>query len=134
MATPRSTSRFRERALLGAATASVGVACFFGGDAGDAGSSCPQGLPACDASSPPSYAADIAPILNTSCNGCHSAGGVDPNHDFTTWAGVSKVETTVLLQVHACTMPPADAGPGYALSPAARDELLQWLICGAPDD
>ncbi len=138
MATPRSTSRFLEpwrSALVGAAAASVAFACYLGGgtnDSGDAGSSCPKGLPTCSAA--PSYANDIAPLVAARCVACHSPGGVAADRDLTTWAGISNLESTVLAQVYSCMMPPADAGPGDALTPAEREELLQWLVCGAPDN
>jgi hypothetical protein len=37
----------------------------------------------------------------------------------------------MLVQVNACAMPPADAGP---LSTIDRTALLGWLVCKAPEN
>jgi len=83
---------------------------------------------------PPSYAHDIQPLMARTCVPCHSAGGVASDRNLTTYKNIQRLETTVLVQVDHCLMPPADAGPDAALSLADRSELLQWFVCGSPDN
>ena len=96
----------------------------------DAG--CPRDLPARCADAPPSYARDIAPIVERRCFPCHaSGGGAGPRFDFTTYDGVYRDRGPVLDQVYGCVMPPGDAGQPTA---AERAALLEWLVCGAHHD
>ena len=98
-----------------------------------AASGCPRVLPSsCPVT--PSYANDVEPIVKRSCVPCHAPGQVAADRNLTTYAGVNRLEATVLVQVNGCLMPPADAGPDAALSTSDRTELLQWLVCGAPDN
>jgi len=155
MDTRRFTSRFREAArrrrcaLEGAAAF---VLLFRGGcfdvpgndpnvpdelpqtDApAEAASACERTLPS-SCSTIPSYANDIAPLVVAHCLPCHAAGGTASDRDLTTYANVAHIESTVLSQVYACLMPPSDAGADAALTTQERDELLQWLVCGSPDN
>jgi hypothetical protein len=92
--------------------------------------------PAAPSSCPetPSYAKDIAPLIERACVPCHSPGGVAADRDLTTYANVVRLETTNFVQINGCVMPPADAGPDAALSLQDRTELLQWFVCGSPDN
>jgi hypothetical protein len=82
---------------------------------------------------PPSYASDIAPLVQRTCMPCHAAGGVAADRRLSTRAELTQLETTVIGQVNGCTMPPADAGPDAMMTPTDRTELEQWFICGAPN-
>ena len=94
---------------------------------------CPPAAPAsCPAA--PSYAKDIAPLVKRSCLPCHSPGQQAADRDLTSYANFVRLETTDFVQVDACLMPPADAGPDAAMSIADRTEMLQWFVCGAPDN
>lgn len=90
-----------------------------------AASSCPQ---------TPSYAKDVAPLVERACVPCHSPGGVAADRDLSTYSNFVRLETTDFVQVSDCLMPPADAGPDAALSLRDRTELLQWFVCGSPQN
>jgi hypothetical protein len=99
---------------------------------GTAGSECPSDLPtsaACAAA--PSYQLDAAPVIDRRCNVCHYAGNSQSQDVFETYEGVFAQRQTVLSRVYGCVMPPRDAP---ALSPEERAVLLEWLVCGAPED
>jgi hypothetical protein len=66
------------------------------------------------------------------CLACHSPSGEAADRDLTTYANISKLQSTTLLQVSHCLMPPAGANPG--MTPAERTELVRWLVCGAPQN
>jgi hypothetical protein len=94
---------------------------------------CPPALPeSCPQT--PSYSMDIEPILQRTCLSCHAPGGVAADRDLTTYKNFRRLETTNFVQVNACLMPPADAGPDAALSLDERTELLQWFVCGSPNN
>jgi hypothetical protein len=113
------------------------VAC--GGGAGvdggathlDAGAGCPNDLPASCPQAVPLYSTGTSPVLRELCVGCHSAGGEAANRPLDTYAAVFSRRSSVLNQVNACVMPP----PGHPQpSPVQRQALLEWLVCGAPDN
>ena len=63
---------------------------------------------------------------------CHADGGAaGPTLDFSTYAKVYAQRRPMLDQVYACTMPPPDAAPP---SLDERVTLLDWFVCGAPDN
>jgi hypothetical protein len=83
----------------------------------------------------PSYAMQIEPILARSCVPmCHAPGGTSSDRDLSTYAKVSGLGISVLTPVSACVMPPLDAGPDAQLTPTERQELVQWIGCGSPDN
>ena len=93
-------------------------------------SDCPQDLPMCPAT-PPSYAMTVDSIIQKTCFPCHAPGGVaDANRDMSTYANVYKIRGLILDQIYACKMPP----PVPGLSSVERLELLEWLVCGAPNN
>ena len=95
---------------------------------------------ACNATIPkacttaPSYATEIAPLVKRSCVTCHAVNGSASDRDLSTYKNLLKLETTSLVQVADCLMPPSDAGADAMLSPSDRTELLQWFICGSPNN
>ena len=90
---------------------------------------------------PPSYSADIAPILENHCVKCHHVGGIAP------WAmtehamvqGWSRMMKEVLLTRR---MPPGQLDPrlgrpiqeAAGLSPEELQTLVHWIDAGAPGD
>jgi hypothetical protein len=93
---------------------------------------CPQDLPASCPANPPSYQADVAPIIAARCATCHSPGGAGSAFfDFTSYASVYAGRGSMLNAVYACNMPPKSAGQ---LAQSERETLLTWLVCGAPDN
>lgn len=143
MATSRSTSPFLSaRARLGAAAGmllAVAVACGTGTESVDGGAS-QDAAPACASLLPsscpraPSYANDVAPLVKRVCLPCHSPGGVAAERDLTTYKNLLRLESTALVQVNQCFMPPADAGATSAWTSDERTLLLQWFVCGSPDN
>lgn len=137
MLTWRSTSTFRRplrtdlcvvSALLVAAFAK---ACASRPDSCDEGS-CPSGLPSKDAcATAPSYSSDVAALVSGHCSSCHGPGGVEQNKPLVTYDDVYALRSEVLSQVYGCHMPPRCSPP---LSPAGRQVMLQWLVCGAKND
>jgi hypothetical protein len=51
--------------------------------------------------------------------------------DLTTYAGLTRYETTVMSQLNGCLMPPPGAN---TISTAQRTEILQWFVCSAPNN
>jgi mono/diheme cytochrome c family protein len=92
---------------------------------------CPDDIPAACPASPPTYAKDIAPVIQGSCATCHTPGGRQPDRLLTNYDEVFAQRGVVLTQVNACRMPPRDAPP---LSAEARKALLAWLVCGAQNN
>ncbi|HZU84654.1 MAG TPA: hypothetical protein VE987_17110 [Polyangiaceae bacterium] len=123
------------RAVLGCALVGAACACTGGARSGGSASLGLAGCLAADASAQcaqpaPSYAHDIAPLLDRDCNGaCHGAdGGAWP---LTEYEYVSDWASVIEEEVQQCAMPPADAG---ALSSADRALLVDWIACGASND
>ena len=94
--------------------------------------SCPNDLPSGCPATPPSYAHDVAPVIERRCYPCHGPGGAQSAlHDFSRYDVVHTQRRTVLNEVYACVMPPRDAA---APTSDERKTLLTWLTCGAPDN
>ena len=87
-----------------------------------------QGCPA----RPPSYRADVEPVLRGKCFACHAGNG-----DAVDEIDLSKFETVhagrVALEgkVRARAMPPAGRPE---LTDSERQMLLSWLACQAPEN
>lgn len=104
-----------------------------------------EGAAACPPATPsncprtPSFSKYIAPLVERTCFPCHAPDGVAADRNFSSEGRVSysdfvRLETTDFVQVADCIMPPADAGPDAALSLSDRTELLQWFVCGSPNN
>jgi hypothetical protein len=120
------------RAATRALVVALIVAAGCGGSSGG-GDSCPTNdLPQSCPASVPSYANDIAPILNARCAPCHYPGGIeDAAHDYSTYAHVHAQRGPMLDQIYACSMPPSGSP---APTPDERAKLLAWFVCGAPNN
>ena len=101
------------------------------GSSSSSGSTCPEDLPAACPATPPSYAKDVAPVIQQSCTPCHAPGGRESSRLLIGYANAFASRGPVLNQVHACKMPPHDAPP---LAAEGRKVLLEWLVCGAPNN
>jgi hypothetical protein len=99
----------------------------------ESAAACPPAAPSACAQTP-SYSKDIAPRVERSCVPCHSPGGIAADRDLTNYSHFVRLETTDFVQVSDCLMPPADAGPDAALTFRDRTELLQWFVCGSPNN
>lgn len=114
-------------ALAAAATALVG--CTTHPDPHDA-AMCMAVTAACP-STPPSYASEIEPIVQTHCAVCHFPGTSIAPTDLSTYDQVRRQGGTALSEIQSCLMPPPDAGQ---LSEADRTAFVEWLRCGAPNN
>jgi hypothetical protein len=70
-------------------------------------------------------------VIRESCTPCHAPGGQEANRLLTDYANAFANRGPALNQIHACRMPPRDAPP---LGAAGRKVLLEWLVCGAPNN
>jgi uncharacterized membrane protein len=94
---------------------------------------CPNDLPEdseCPAASP-SYRDEVSLIIAQKCAGCHAPNNRVSSKVFASYAEIFAERRGMLTQVYACRMPPSEAP---ALSSAERHALLQWFVCGAPDN
>jgi len=94
--------------------------------------SCPDDLPSSCSGTAPSYATEVAPLVQSVCGKCHAPGGIASNRSLTDYASLFNLKDAVLNQVSVCNMPPADADP--TLGEADRATLLNWIVCGAPNN
>lgn len=97
------------------------------------GAPCPL-APSSGCGAPPGYSQNVSPLIKRTCLPCHAPGGVASDRDLSTYANLTRLETTVISQVNGCLMPPADAGPDVMMTPEDRTELVQWFTCGAHDN
>lgn len=88
---------------------------------------------------PPSFAADIAPILATHCIDCHRPGG-DAPFPLLTFDDVRYRAATIAAVTTRRIMPPWKPAPGIGdfagarrLSDAQLDTLRAWAEAGAPE-
>ncbi len=77
---------------------------------------------------PAPHYADIAGILDRSCNPCHTGVGNAP-WALTDYDHVSAWSGSIQQDLSACTMPPLDGG--IAMTATERLEILTWVECGA---
>jgi len=95
---------------------------------------CPEGgYPTCP-SPPPSWKAEVQPIVDKWCGPCHLTGGSGigkgGSYNYSTLGGFIGL-VTIETDVHDCTMPLAGSPP---LPTASWETLLQWPACCAPDN
>jgi uncharacterized membrane protein len=112
------------------------AACSSGGARGGDGSGSTTAPLACDVTLPKSCSdmslgwADVEPIFEQRCIGCHSGdpGGPWP---LTSYGHVADWANEIRAQMAACSMPPSDAG--IAMPTDEREKILLWVRCGAPN-
>ena len=112
--------------------------CCGGGDgddntAGTGGDDCPNDLPQRDAcvDGTPSYRREVAPIIDERCNVCHYPANPRTSVVLSDYDAVYARRQTVQSRIYSCVMPPNTAPP---LTSAERAVLLEWLVCGAPEE
>jgi hypothetical protein len=75
----------------------------------------------------PSFEADVRPVLERRCFGCHAgAGAAAEDHDFSSPDRVRAERRAVLDEVATCAMPPK-----APLDDAEANTLLRWAVCAA---
>ena len=80
----------------------------------------------------PSFATDISPLLDRSCNTCHADDNPDGVWPLHAYADVSAWSQLIIGDLVNCTMPPADSDTPFPESD--RQRLFAWLACGSPDN
>ena len=93
--------------------------------------SCPRDEPAACPSTPPSYAHDIAPLVEEYCSQCHNPQGSAFDEPISTYADLYSRRVDALDQLYDCEMP---MSPAPQPTIADRITLLTWFVCGAPDN
>jgi uncharacterized membrane protein len=104
---------------------------------GSSGGSCtaPEN-PTCPAT-PPSFAGAVFPdVIGPYCASCHSPSGVDTGTELVTYDEIYGKNGSEAAEIYnqvfeSCLMPPAGSP---ALPAADRQQLLDWLACGAPNN
>jgi hypothetical protein len=100
---------------------------------GDPAPACPANLP--DSSgcpdSAPSYATEIRPLVDLRCIGCHYEGNRNSKQVLETYEQLRASVSLIEKEVYHCEMPPSGEPP---LSESERRTLLEWLVCGAPNN
>ena len=88
---------------------------------------------------PLTYYADVKPILDSKCGGCHSEGGIGPL-PLTSFEEVDSVKQLVAVDVASGKMPPwtANAALDYyvgdrRLTPEQKDTIVRWVKQGAAE-
>jgi uncharacterized membrane protein len=94
---------------------------------------CPSDLPGnADCSNAvSSYSSRIASIICSRCLTCHFTGNTISGVSLADQASVHDHRSVVLTQVYHCAMPPAGV---EGLASEDRAVLLQYLVCGAPNN
>jgi hypothetical protein len=115
----------------------IGAVDAGGPDAGDpdggAVAACPALPPDISCPSrPPSFAADVLPILNQRCNNCHDPNLVNGPWPLQDYYDVSAWQGQIAADLVNCTMPPPDGGT--TLPEPEREQLITWIVCGAPNN
>ena len=102
------------------------------GDSPAAAPRCDWALPATCPGAAPSYAGDVAPLIASRClPACHAPGGISQMQTLGSYSQIFSKRGTVLSQIYTCKMPPA---PTPALPADEGKVILDWLVCGAPNN
>ncbi len=114
------------------AAAHVAAVAVGGAQTGRDGAAAPRG-------DVPTYAKDIAPIVQQHCQACHRPGEAGP-FPLLTYQDARRRATKIREAVADRVMPPWFADPHYGtfsnalgLSPSERDAILRWADGGTPE-
>jgi copper type II ascorbate-dependent monooxygenase-like protein len=87
----------------------------------------------------PTYLADVKPLIDGHCTGCHFEGGIGP-FSLTSYALASNAKASIKAAVEARRMPPYPADPScntyrdhIPLSNAEIETISRWVDLGAPE-
>jgi uncharacterized membrane protein len=94
--------------------------------------SAPAASPAhCAVAQPPTYIADVRPVLERRCFTCHANDGpAAEEHDFTHVETLRAQRQLLVDEVTARAMPPKGRPQ---LTDAEAQTLLQWVACGVTE-
>jgi hypothetical protein len=91
------------------------------------GGACHHATPSCG-SPPPTYVADVRPILEQRCFKCHAGGGIAADeHDFSRVETLRAQKRALANEIGECAMPPSSEP---AVPDAEAEVLLRWAACG----
>lgn len=95
-------------------------------------SSTPAAPPArCNVTPPPTYVADVRPVLERRCLTCHAKDGpAAEEHDFSRIETLRAQRRQLVDEVTARAMPPMGRPQ---LTDGEAQTLLQWVACGATE-
>jgi len=126
---PRRRAAANKVALLPLLVAALG---FLGCGPGGGHANCPFETPVCP-DPQPSYAGEVAAIIQQFCVGSHGPGGQESIRPFATYDDISmnSYAGPMQRQLLGCLMPPGDAPQP---SPEKKAVLVGWLTCGAPNN
>ena len=85
-----------------------------------------------DCTSPKSYAADVSPIIASTCatsTGCHASGSTNGPGALTSYQQVSNNRSAIRASVIAGTMP-----QNGSLSSAEKNSIICWIDNGAQNN
>ncbi len=123
----------RTHAVTLSAALSIAACTSTADPSADAGAICPAGLPDSSAcpDSAPSYASDVRPIIDDLCMGCHYAGYHYSTQVLATYDNLHRSVSLIEKEVYGCDMPPSGEPQ---LTTEERQTLLEWLVCGGPNN
>jgi len=124
MATPLTSSTCRSFVTRGLAVCAALALAACGSDP------CSPPPASCPAN-PPHFTPDVSDAITYNCALCHAPGGSGASQPLTTYDEIYALRLTVQGQIAACKMPPLGWPP---MTPAVRDMVLTWLVCGAPNN
>jgi hypothetical protein len=110
------------------------IVCLLGcsSSGGDPVANCPADQPAACPATVPSYAADIAPLIQTYCTTeCHRPNGNASDQPLSTYTDLYTRRQDVKDQIYQCRMP---MPPAPDPTDDERVTLLTWFVCGAPNN
>jgi uncharacterized membrane protein len=93
---------------------------------------CPADLPDDSdcASATPSYSQQVSGVMQQYCAVCHLPGNGRSSTLLSDYEQIYAERRTVFTQIYNCEMPVGHR----ELTPENRALLLQWLVCGAPNN
>ncbi len=80
----------------------------------------------------PSYAGEVAGIIERHCGNCHIEDNLGGPWPFSRWQDVYDWASSLRISLEQCLMPPPETDA--PLSPEDREKLQAWLACGAPEN
>jgi hypothetical protein len=80
----------------------------------------------------PSYAGEVAGIIEQHCGNCHLENNLGGPWPFTYRQDIVDWQSSIRSAVELCLMPPPESDA--PLSATDREKLQSWLACGAPDN
>ena len=99
-----------------------------GGTVDEQPSACAVPAPTSCPEPAPRYA-DVAPIFERRCTGCH-AGNPGGPWSLKDYGHVADWQDTIRAAMRDCSMPPEDAG--VTMTVQERVSILTWIRCGLP--